>query len=173
MTVTRGGLQHFSLKRLAIDAGVSEPLLFHYFSSRVALFQQLLVREYSQYVELMQDALENVRTLEDALNIYVARNYDHHDGDNVIDALLAEPDIAIVVEVERQAHLKYREKFLINIIAKELGIKRKKAAMLALMGSSASMAAAAFAHDNNARRNETVRTVIEFIIQGFESQRAN
>ena len=46
--IANEGLQAFSLKQLVADAGISEPLLFHYFSSRVNLLQQLLIRDYEK-----------------------------------------------------------------------------------------------------------------------------
>ena len=45
--IRRQGLHLFSLKQLAVKASVSEPLLFHYFTSRTELLQQLLKREFT------------------------------------------------------------------------------------------------------------------------------
>ena len=164
------GLQKFSLKQLAVNAGVSEPLLFHYFSSRVDLLQQLLVRDYERYLESIHASLDEAGTLEEVCRVFVSRNYDHHDEDVVMDILLAEPDVAVAVEKRQSEHHKQRRKLLINVAAQDLGIKRKNAALLVRMASAASIAAAQFAHDNGMGREEAIETVMEFILQGFESQ---
>ena len=169
-SIADDGLQKFSLKQLAAQAEVSEPLLFHYFSSRVDLLQQLLVRDYESYLDSIQSSLLDAKSLEDVCRVFVARNYDHHDEDVVMDLLLAEPDVAIAVEERQTAHHRQRRKLLVNVAARDLGIKRKKAAMLVRMASAASIAAAQFAHDNNIYRDEAIATVMEFIQHGFESQ---
>jgi AcrR family transcriptional regulator len=170
--IIKDGLQQLSLKQLAADASVSEPLLFHYFSSRVDLLQQLLTREYNRYLDALEQSLEGARSMHDILHAYVSRNFDHHTEDSAIDILLAEPDICIAVEERRTAHLKEREKFLVGTIANELGVNRRKAAMFALMASAASIAAAGFAHEAKLGRDEAIDSVIHFIIEGFESAKA-
>ena len=169
--ITSEGLQAFSLKQLVAQAGISEPLLFHYFSSRQDLLQQLLIREYEQYLESIQAALAKANTLEEVCRVFVARNYDHHDEDFVMDSLLEEPDIAVAVESQRSAHHKQRRKLLVNVVAKDIGVQRKKATMLVRMASAASLAAAKFAHENKMSRDEAIQMVMDFIDQGFKSQK--
>ncbi len=170
--IASDGLQKFSLKKLVAIAGISEPLLFHYFSSGEDLLQQLLIREYDAYLDSVKKSLDNASTLEEVCRVFVARNYDHHDEDVVMDMLLAEPDLAAVVEEKQEEHHKQRRKLLVNAVAEDLGIKRKNAAMLVRMASASSIAAAQFAHDNNIGREEAIETAMEFIQQGFESQSA-
>jgi AcrR family transcriptional regulator len=169
-SIADDGLQIFSLKQLAKQAGVSEPLLFHYFSSRVELLQQLLQREYENYLESVQNSLKSTNTLEEVCRIFVSRNYDHHDEDNVMDLLLSEPEVATTVEKQQNAHHKQRRKLLINVVAQDVGVNRKKAAMLVRMASAASIAAAKFAHENTLSREETIQSVMDFIAHGFQSQ---
>ncbi len=169
-SIASGGLQRFSLKQLASLAGISEPLLFHYFSSRLDLLQQLLIRDYDSYLESIAKSIDDAETREDVFRVYVARNYDHHDEDLVMDLLLDEPEVAVAVEERRSKHRKQRRKLLINAVASEMGIKRKNAALLVRMASAASIAAAEFAHENGMRREEAIDTVMQFIEQGFASQ---
>ncbi len=170
-SIVSNGLQQFSLKKLAVDAGVSEPLLFHYFSSRIELLQQLLEREFKRSTNSLNSSLDGAGSLEEILQIYVARNYDDFEEDSVIDILLAEPDIASAIEQQRTRNARQREKILIETISEELGVGRRKAAMIALMASSVSMAAARFAHQFNVPRDESIQTAIDFAKAGFESQR--
>lgn len=170
-SIADDGLQAFALKQLAKRAGVSEPLLFHYFSSRLDLLQQLLLREYESYLESVHSSLEDTKTLEEVCRVFVARNYDHHDEDDVMDLLLLEPEVAIVVEDQQDTHHKQRRKLLINAVAQDIGVNRKKAAMLVRMASGASIAAAKFAHEEKVSREETIQSVMAFIEQGFQSHR--
>ncbi|MDD9889177.1 MAG: TetR/AcrR family transcriptional regulator [Gammaproteobacteria bacterium] len=170
--IASDGLQKFSLKKLVAMAGISEPLLFHYFSSGEDLLRQLLIREYDSYLDAIKNSLAKAITLEEVCRVFVARNYDHHDEDIVMDMLLAEPHIATAVEARQQEHHKQRRKLLVNAVADDLGIKRKKAAMLVRMASASSIAAAQFAHDNNLGREEAIATAMKFIQQGFQSHSA-
>ena len=169
-SILENGLQQLSLKQLAVDAGVSEPLLFHYFSSRLELLQKLLERDFTRSIESINESLDGAESLEDILRIYVARNYDQCDEESVIEILLAEADIASAIESYRSQNARHREQLLVKTISKVLGISRRKAAMIALMASAASMSAARFAHDSNVGRDEAIKTAIEFISAGFESQ---
>ncbi len=165
------GLQQFSLKKLAIEACVSEPLLFHYFSSRVDLLQQLLHRDFTRTIKALNKALDSANDLDDILRIYASHNYDRQGEERIIDILLSDPEIASIVAEGRIKNAEERGKILIGIISKTLGIKRQKAMMIARMGSAASIAAAQFATTTNIGRDEVIKTVIEFVNQGFESQR--
>ena len=169
-SILKNGLQQLSLKKLAVEADVSEPLLFHYFSSRLELLQQLLERDFTRSIDSLNESLDGAESLAEILRIYVTSNYDRCDEDSVIDMLLAETDIANAIEEQRTLNARNREQILINKIAEALGIRRKKAAMIALMASAASMSAAKFAHDTNFGREEAIQTVIEFVTAGFESQ---
>jgi len=168
--IANDGLQAFSLKKLVADAGISEPLLFHYFSSRIDLLQQLLIREYENYLDSIRSSLNDAKTLEGVCKVFVARNYDHIDEDWVMDILLEDPEVAPAVENQRAEHHKQRRKLLINVVAKDINVDRKKAAMLVRMASAASMAAAKYAHENKVPRERAIQIVMDFIDQGFKSQ---
>jgi len=167
----RDGLQQFALKKLAVEANVSEPLLFHYFSSRTDLLQQLLERDYKQFIEALNAALDGAKSLQEILYIYACSNYDLLPEESLIDILLTDPDLAKAIEEQRSRNIKTRERFLVDTISSELGITRKLASMLALMGSAASIAAAKYAHRAGIDRERAVATVTQFVAAGFESQR--
>ena len=171
-SILENGLQQLSLRQLAVDAGVSEPLLFHYFSSRLELLQKLLERDFTRSIESLNQSLDGAESLEEILRIYVTRNYDQYDEESVIEILLAEADIASAVENFRTRNARHREQLLVKNISETLGISRKKAAMIAIMASAASMSAARFAHDSNVSREEAIQTAIDFISAGFQSQAA-
>jgi AcrR family transcriptional regulator len=169
--VVAHGLQLFSIKKLAVEAKVSEPLLFHYFSSRTALLQQLLSREFTRLITGLNVSLDGADTLDAVLRVYVSMNYDQCVEESVINLLLSEPDIAEAVEDEVSENRELREKMLITTIAGNLNVSKKKAAMLALMASSASLSAARFAHKYGIDRDDSVESTINFVKAGFESHR--
>lgn len=169
--IRRQGLQQFSLKQLAVEASVSEPLLFHYFTSRTELLQQLLKREFTRSLESLHTSLDKAVTLDDIVRIYVAVNYDQAFEGSVINILLAEPEIALAIEEIRSENQRIGQKMLIDTISGELGVSRKKAAMIAIMASSASISAAKFSHENGVPRADAIQTVIDFARAGFESHR--
>jgi AcrR family transcriptional regulator len=169
--VVAHGLQLFSIKKLAVEAEVSEPLLFHYFSSRTALLQQLLSREFTRLITGLNVSLDGADTLDAVLRVYVSMNYDQCVEESVINLLLSEPDIAEAVEDEVSENRELREKMLISTIAGNLNVSKKKAAMLALMASSASLSAARFAHKYGIDRDDSVEATINFVKAGFEAHR--
>ena len=171
--ISKDGVQQFSLKKLAVQAGVSEPLLFHYFSSRIELLQQLLQRDYTQSINSLKQSLDGAESIDEILRIYITRNYDQFDQEKVINLLLAESEIVNAVQGQRQENIRHNERFLVEKISGSLGIPRKKAAMIALMASEASLAGARFAHETNIGREQAIETVMEFVKAGFESQNAN
>ena len=171
--VVTHGLQLFSIKKLAVEAKVSEPLLFHYFSSRTALLQQLLRREFTRLVTGLNASLDGADTLDAVLRVYVSMNYDQCVEESVINLLLSEPDIAESVEVDVSENREIREKMLVSTIAGNLNVSKKKAAMFALMASAASLSAARFAHKYGIDRHDSVETTINFIKAGFEADRAH
>ena len=168
-SIFENGLQQFSLKQLAVDGGVSEPLLFHYFSSRIDLLQQLLSRDFNRYLDALNKSLDESSTLDEITRVYVARNFNERAERGVIDILLAEAEIAVAINERRTTNARQREMLLVGTLAKELGISRKKAAMLASMASAASIAAAKFAHEEKLDRDDAIDTVMQFIDAAFEA----
>lgn len=164
------GLQQFSLKNLAVEAGVSEPLLFHYFSSRTELLQQLLARDFNRAIDSLNAKLDGAQSLEEILQIYVIHVYDRHGEEKLLDILLAEPEIAAAVEPRRTRNAREREKIFVDTVAKTFGITRKKAAMTALMATAATQAAVEFAQTQRMSKKETVETIIQFVRAAFEAQ---
>jgi hypothetical protein len=109
--------------------------------------------------------------LDAVLRVYVSMNYDQCVEESVINLLLSEPDIAEAVEDEVSENRELREKMLISTIAGNLNVSKKKAAMLALMASSASLSAARFAHKYGIDRDDSVEATITFVKAGFEAHR--
>jgi AcrR family transcriptional regulator len=170
-SILESGVQQFSLKKLATDAMVSEQLVFHYFSSRTDLLQQLLKRDYVTLVSALNEAQEKAETLEEMLYVYACSNYDLLAEEQLVNILAADPEIATVIADLRIQDTRLREKYIVDRISESLGITRRRAAMIATMGSAASLAAAQFANNSKVSREDAVDIVTRFVAAGFESQR--
>lgn len=165
------GLQQLSMKALAAAAGVSEQLPFHYFSSRLDLVQQLLVRDYDYYVDAVTKAVGEANSLRDIVRMYVMMNFEHHSDGNVIAVLSGQPEIISAIAERQQEHQRFRRHFLVNAVAREYGLTRKDAELVMTMASSASISAASYVHKRAVDREKVVEKVLRFIFAGFESAR--
>ena len=137
------------------------------------LLQQLLARDLTRLVTSLNTSLDGADSLDKVLRVYVAMNYDQCIEESVINLLLGEPDIAAVIEDEVSQNREMREKMLVSTIATALNVNKKKAAMLALMASSASISAARFAHKYNIEREEAIQAAINFAQAGFDAHRTS
>ena len=63
--VVAEGLQSFTMEGLSVEAGVSAPLVYNYFSSRAELLQELLKREYGKFVTEFTSAARGIQDFED------------------------------------------------------------------------------------------------------------
>ena len=159
------------MKVLAVESGVSEQLPFHYFSSRLDLLQQLLVRDYDRYVDAVIEAVGEASSLEDIIRMYVIMNFEHHSEGNVIAVLSDQPEVIFAIKERQQEHQRFRRHFLVNAVAREYGLTREDAELVMTMASSASISAASYAHKRAVDRERAVEKVLRFIFAGFESAR--
>jgi AcrR family transcriptional regulator len=165
------GLQQLSMKVLASQARVSEQLPFRYFSSRVDLLQQLLVRDYGRFGDAVVQAVGTAASLSEIIRMYVNMNFEHHSMGNIIAVLSDQPEVVVAIVSQKEAHQRFRRRFLVNAVAKDYGLTREDAEMVTTMASSASIAAASYAHERGVDREQAVARVLQFIFAGFESAR--
>ena len=163
--IVNHGLSKLTMEQLATEAGVSNPLIYKYFDSRLQVLQQLLVREYSAFRKSVTDNVAQVSSYQEAVRIYVDTNYRQFSGGDVLSILLGQPDVRHVIdEKERSRHAP----FFINQLAKEYKIKRRLAERIVVMASGASLAAAEhygrFGGDREAQIDQTVA----FIFGGID-----
>ncbi len=159
------GLSTLTIEQLATEAGVSHPLIYKYFDTRLQILQELLVREYSAFRKsVMQDAAE-VDSYRKAVRSYVDINFRQFAGGDVLSILLGQPDVRQVIEErERPRHAP----FLINQLAKEYGINRRLAEQIIVLASGASLAAAGHYGRFGGDREAQIDQVVAFIFGGIE-----
>ena len=64
------------METLAKEAGVSNPLIYKYFDTRLALLQELLSREFNRFYGEMQRRIDKAGGYEKVVTIVVAVNFE-------------------------------------------------------------------------------------------------
>ena len=82
------GLSTLTMERLASEAGVSNPLIYKYFDTRLQLLQELLIREYKAFQQSFTESEPRVGSYRDVLRGYVDINFRQFAGGDVLGILL-------------------------------------------------------------------------------------
>jgi AcrR family transcriptional regulator len=163
--IVNHGLSKLTIERLANEAGVSNPLIYKYFDTRLQILQELLVREYSAFRKSITQRAENVDSYRDAVRGYVDINFRQFSGGDVLSILFGQADVRHVLEAEEKSR---HAPFFIKELAKEFKIRKRLAEKIVVLASGASLAAAEhygrFGGDREAQINQTVA----FIFGGIE-----
>jgi len=100
--IVSDGLQSFTIESLARLAAVSSPLVYNYFSSRQALLQALLEREYRVSGSALLAEVVNANSFEEVIRIFIANNFDHHAPGNIVPVLMSQPELAAHIKQLRK-----------------------------------------------------------------------
>ena len=65
------GFSGFTMEALATEAGVSNPLVYKYFDTRLELLQELWTREYERYTLSVREQLSKAENFEDVVRLFV------------------------------------------------------------------------------------------------------
>jgi len=162
------GLQAFTMEGLARQAGVSAPLVYNYFDGRPQLLQELLVREYHQFVAKTNEALRDANDFEDIVRISVTSNFDHQAPGNILPLLQSQPEIASAIKSDQQRISRQNAKFLVQSAADYYQLSTTEAQLAVSMSSGASIAAAELAANAKLGRTETIELAVNYILAGIE-----
>jgi AcrR family transcriptional regulator len=166
--IVSDGLQAFTMESLARTAAVSSPLVYNYFSSRQALLQALLEREYKiTGSELFSDVM-SAKSFEEVIRMFVANNFDHHAPGNIVPVLLSQPEIAVIIKPLRKQEQVRTASYLVENTAKTYKLTTEQAQLAITMSSGASIAAAEWAAMNKLDRNHAIDMVVSYIKSGME-----
>ncbi len=166
--VIESGLQAFTMEGLARQAGVSAPLVYNYFDGRPQLLQELLIREYHQFVDATTEALRDAQNFEDIVRISVTSNFDHHAPGNILPLLQSQPEIAEAIKRDQQRIGQRNAKFLVQSAADHYQLSTGEAQLAVSMSSGASIAAAELAANAKLDREETIDLAVSYILSGIE-----
>lgn len=153
------------MELIATQAGVSNPLVYKYFDTRLQLLQELLVREFRDFRKSMANNVDSVDNYRDAVRGYVEANFQQFAGGDVLSVLLGQPDIRHAVQnSERSRHAP----FFIKEMAREYKIRRKLAERIVTLASGASVAAAEYFGKYGGNREQQIDETVDFIFGGIE-----
>ncbi|MDC0939598.1 helix-turn-helix domain containing protein, partial [Pseudomonadales bacterium] len=60
--IQRQGISGFTMEALAAEAGVSNPLVYKYFDTRLKMLQELWVREYARYTSNVYEQISKAES---------------------------------------------------------------------------------------------------------------
>jgi AcrR family transcriptional regulator len=165
--IVEEGLQNFSMEALARWAGVSSPLVYNYFDTRQALLQELLETEYQAFVSSIADQISASDTFEEVVRIFIASNFDHYAPGNILPILRSQPELSVAIQSTETERNRQTARFLVQNTAREYQLSKAKAELVVRMSSGASIAAAEHGTRTGADRDETIDTVLAYVLAGF------
>lgn len=166
--IVSDGLQSFTIESLARLAAVSSPLVYNYFSSRQALLQALLEREYRVSGSALLAEVVNANSFEEVIRIFIANNFDHHAPGNIVPVLMSQPELAAKIKQLRKQTGKQTANFLVENTAKNYKLNVEQAQLAITMSSGASVAAAEWVAMNQLDRERAIDMVLAYIRSGME-----
>lgn len=166
--VVSDGLQSFTMESLARTAAVSSPLVYNYFSSRQALLQALLEREYRVSGSALITEVDNANSFEEVIRMFVANNFDHHAPGNILPVLLSQPEIAESIRELRKRQRIRIARYLVENTAKTYKLTVEQAQLAVTMSSGASIAASEWVAMNRLDRQHAIDMAVAYIKAGMK-----
>ena len=163
------GLSTLTMDRLAAQAGVSLPLIYKYFDTRLQLLQTLLIREYKAFRKSFLAAKTTPGSYRDALRGYVDVNFRQFSDGDILGILLGQADVRKVVDDRARSR---SAPFFIKELANEFAIPPRLAEKIVVMASGASIAAAEHYNRVGGDRDAQIDQTVTFILGGIEVLRA-
>ena len=163
------GLSTLTMERLAAQAGVSLPLIYKYFDTRLQMLQALLIREYKAFRKSFVAAKTTPGSYRDALRGYVDVNFRQFSDGDILGILLGQADVRKVVDDRARSR---SAPFFIKELANEFAIPPRLAEKIVVMASGASIAAAEHYNRVGGDRDAQIEQTVTFILGGIEVLRA-
>ena len=163
--ILQRGLSTLTMEILAKEAGVSNPLIYKYFDTRLQVLQELLIREYESFRQSLAQNPTESASYPQAVRAYVETNFRQFAGGDVLSILFNQADVRKALT--EQEGPRYAP-FFIKQLAQEYDIPKPLAEKILVLASGASLAAAEhygrFGGDRDAQIDQTV----EFIFGGIQ-----
>lgn len=166
--ICRNGLATFTIEGLATEASVSVPLVYNYFSSRLALLQDLLRREYGRFGKRTEKAVANAVTFRDVVRVSVRSNFEHNAPGTVLPMLITQPEIVSAIQDELKQNGRNAANFLIERTAEHYQLERDRARLIVQLSRGAAWAAAEWSCKQKKDQDEMIEMTVDYIIAGIE-----
>lgn len=164
--IENNGLASITMDEVAREAGVSIPLIYKYFDTRMQLLRELLIREYNKYDRYVWDRLGSSRSYREIVEICVRVNFEQAERASIVEILRSQPDIRSAIENTEQVDLLKTDRFLVKGMMREFNLTAERAAQLVATGSGASKAAAQHRQLYGGNKNRMIKETVDFIFSG-------
>ena len=163
------GLSSFTMEGLAREAGVSQPLVYKYFDTRLTLLRELLQRESSQFDSQLREQVSKAKNYDDLLRLFVSANFVQFSSSNIVYVLREQPDVFSVIAENDRRQNRATAKFLVKTLADEFALTRQQAEQSVVLASGASQTAAAHYNRYGGDRDAMIANTVKFISSGIRA----
>lgn len=140
--IAEHGVSSFTMELVAKVAGVSNPLVYKYFDTRLMLLQELLVREVRDLETTLVARLGTARDYSDVVEVFVRVDFEQAQRSNTLEILANQPDIRVAIDGYKAERRQKFNAVLINGLKEMHAIPTDQAVRILTMASGASRAAA-------------------------------
>jgi len=163
------GFSSLTMEAVAIEAAVSNPLIYKYFDTRLALLQELLGRELLRFYSEIKLQLEEAKTYDDIVRIAVTSNFDESANGNIVSILRSQPDIEAVLHPKNMRDALGVGELLVNRLMEFYPVTRSQATKMTVFASGVSQAAALQWRIYGGNRKRLIEDALQFIHAGMAS----
>ena len=163
------GFSSLTMEAVAKEAEVSNPLIYKYFDTRLALLQELLARELIRFYGEIKVKLEQAETYDDIVRIAVTSNFDEGANGNIISILRSQPDIEASLHSSRTKDTLGVGELLVDRLMEFYPVTRSQATKMTVFASGVSQASAQHWRFHGGNRNRMIEYALQFIHAGIKS----
>ena len=165
------GFSGFPMEALATEAGVSNPLVYKYFDTRLELLQELWTREYERYNRNVREQLTKAENFEDIVRLFVNLNFTELSLGEITHILGSQPELREVTKAKQKSNQRGTGLFLVNTVEDMYHLTPSQATHLVVLASGASIEAARHYATYGRSRKKMVEDTVNFILNGAEALR--
>lgn len=165
------GFSGFTMEALATEAGVSNPLVYKYFDTRLELLQELWTREYERYTRSVREQLSKAENFEDIVRLFVNLNFTELSQGGITHILGSQPELREVTKAKQKSNQRSTGLFLVNTVEEMYHLTPAQASHLISLASGASVEAGRHYARYGGSRKKMVEDTVSFILNGIEAFR--
>ena len=169
--IQKQGFSGFTMEALATEAGVSNPLVYKYFDTRLELLQELWTREYERYNRNVREQLTKAENFEDIVRLFVNLNFTELSLGEITHILGSQPELREVTKAKQKSNQRGTGLFLVNTVEEMYHLTPSQATHLVVLASGASIEAARHYARYGGSRKKMVEDTVSFILNGVEAFR--
>jgi AcrR family transcriptional regulator len=163
------GFSGFTMDALAFEAGVSTPLIYKYFDTRLELLQELWAREYDSYARSVREELSEAEDFEDVVRVFVNLNFKQLTQGGIAHILAEQPEIHEVTKGRQKDNLRSTGLFLVTSVEEMYHLTPSQAGHVIALASGASIESARHYARYGGSPKKMVEDTVRFILNGVEA----